>query len=285
MGMVKIPLSTLRKRKPVRRWYPLGDKDAKLTGKLRGELDLQLRWRHNPINVEKELELTVEQALVLPQGERRRFRNKSRNEVMVTVVRAKNLAVMDQALIFGQGSSDPIVTVESSYAAFPAQDWDSDKPPNEVKVKLHAARNLPIMDKNLLSKGGSSDPFVQIKCGGDTAKSSTKTKSLNPVWDETHTVGIGSREDVVEIVVMDYDKLSGNDFMGGTNFPLAGVGRRSEEDPSHSATHEQAADEVRSCWRWDKGSWPRIPARLAPPHGQERQRRARSDRAGFSAAT
>ena len=38
-------------------------------------------------------------------------------------------------------------------------DGRPDKPPNELKVALVRARNLPIMDKNMFSKGGSSDPI------------------------------------------------------------------------------------------------------------------------------
>ncbi|KAH8095975.1 hypothetical protein JL720_3312 [Aureococcus anophagefferens] len=40
--------------------------------------------------------------------------------------------------------------------------------PNCVRVCLLRARGLPIMDKNLLSKGGSSDPIVTFEAGGTT---------------------------------------------------------------------------------------------------------------------
>ena len=42
---------------------------------------------------------------------------------------------------------------------------DDDRPgklANEIRVAVIRARKLPIMDRNLLSRGGSSDPFVRL---------------------------------------------------------------------------------------------------------------------------
>ena len=38
------------------------------------------------------------------------------------------------------------------------------KPPNELRIAVIQARNLPIADKALLGGGGSSDPLVQVPC-------------------------------------------------------------------------------------------------------------------------
>ncbi|KAK7250084.1 Protein kinase C conserved region 2 (CalB) [Aureococcus anophagefferens] len=71
------------------------------------------------------------------------------------------------------------------------------KPKNELEIFLirgagrarGAARargptppraGLKIMDKNLLSKGGSSDPLMKFELCGETATSTTKKKDLNP---------------------------------------------------------------------------------------------------------
>ena len=64
------------------------------------------------------------------------------------------------------------------------------KEPNELRLALVQARGLEIKDKNLLSKGGSSDPFASFEViGGDTTskkpfKSQTKYKTLCPRWNE-----------------------------------------------------------------------------------------------------
>ena len=42
----------------------------------------------------------------------------------------------------------------------------ADKKPNQLKIQLYQARDLLVMDKNLFSKGGSSDPYAVLKLGG-----------------------------------------------------------------------------------------------------------------------
>ena len=55
---------------------------------------------------------------------------------------------------------------------------------------MFKARDLVIADKNLLSKGGSSDPRVRLSIAGTawTAASKVIKKSLEPVWKETFVV-------------------------------------------------------------------------------------------------
>ena len=64
-----------------------------------------------------------------------------------------------------------------------------DEAPNCVAIHLVSAKGLPVMDKNLLSKGGSSDPFARFQVvGGDSDgkefESEVKYKTLQPVWRE-----------------------------------------------------------------------------------------------------
>jgi Ca2+-dependent lipid-binding protein/Ran GTPase-activating protein (RanGAP) involved in mRNA processing and transport len=176
MGKVMIPLSKLlKKRKPVRRWFRLGDKSGKRIGPSRGDIDLQLRWCHNPKLVEPEEALTPEQALRPPKGERKATKGKIRNELLVTVVQA---------------------------------------------------RNLPVMDKNLFSAGGSSDPYITLTVadGGDRAKTTVKKRNLNPVYKETFKLACPQDLDAsVEVLVQDYDVAGADDFMGKVNIPLASM--------------------------------------------------------------
>ena len=99
----------------------------------------------------------------------------------------------------------------------------ADKAPNELRLALVQGRGLAIKDKNLLSKGGSSDPFVKFEVtGGDYAakpfKSSIKKKTLQPVWREIFQVPLkqDAEQDnpVVDVTVYDHDEVSSPDFMG-----------------------------------------------------------------------
>ena len=40
------------------------------------------------------------------------------------------------------------------------------------------------MDRNLLRKGGSSDPLVTLELGGEKRSSTCKPKCLAPTWQE-----------------------------------------------------------------------------------------------------
>ncbi|EGB11285.1 hypothetical protein AURANDRAFT_11830, partial [Aureococcus anophagefferens] len=93
----------------------------------------------------------------------------------------------------------------------------------ELRLALVQGRGLAIKDKNLLSKGGSSDPFVKFEVtGGDYAakpfKSSIKKKTLQPVWREIFQVPLkqDAEQDnpVVDVTVYDHDEVSSPDFMG-----------------------------------------------------------------------
>ena len=69
------------------------------------------------------------------------------------------------------------------------------------------AAGLPIMDRNLMSKGGSSDPVVSFECCGEKAQSSIKKKDLNPQWAEYHSLLVEEDDAQLLIVVEDYDLM------------------------------------------------------------------------------
>ena len=47
-----------------------------------------------------------------------------------------------------------------------------DEPPNALLIAIIRGRDLPVKDKHLFSKGGSSDPFVTFHVGNESVKSS-----------------------------------------------------------------------------------------------------------------
>ena len=116
-------------------------------------------------------------------------------------------------------------------------DWESpkmevedelDEKPNELNILLVRAYGLPVMDKNMFSKGGSSDPLVTFKIGSEKIKSTCKKKNLNPEWEESFQLPVKASEAVLEIFVDDYDMASGNDLMGSFRVPLADLVDRAE---------------------------------------------------------
>ena len=99
-------------------------------------------------------------------------------------------------------------------------------PPNQLGVTLIRAYGLKIMDSNMFSKGGSSDPLVTFELkqtGGKPKKSTTKKKDLNPIWKEHFAWQIEEERrfsDTLVVTVDDYDMASGNDFIGKFEIPL-----------------------------------------------------------------
>ena len=99
-------------------------------------------------------------------------------------------------------------------------------PPNQLGVTLVRACGIKVMDKNMFSKGGSSDPMVSFELKetrGGVKKSTIKKKDLNPVWKEHFEWRIEQEKlfsDVLVVTVDDYDMASGNDFIGKLEIPL-----------------------------------------------------------------
>jgi len=103
-------------------------------------------------------------------------------------------------------------------------------PANRVTVYVVRARKLLVMDKNMFSSGGSSDPVITLQY--DDEKKSTKTikKSLNPVFMEQfyfdRVVAMTSKNTLI-LTVEDHD-LNGNDFMGRVEISLTSLASRKE---------------------------------------------------------
>jgi hypothetical protein len=79
-------------------------------------------------------------------------------------------------------------------------------PPNELTVVLMKASSLKIMDRKLFG-AGSSDPYVRLSCEGDLAKSTTKTKDLEPTWEEVFTFAAFDERASLSLQMYDHDDL------------------------------------------------------------------------------
>lgn len=111
------------------------------------------------------------------------------------------------------------------------EDGRPEMPPNELRIaviqvasfishssgstRFQQGRGLPIMDKNLLGKGGSSDPLARVSVGSMAEKKTqTIMKCLDPVWNEVFTFEVRNDAHDITVVVEDWDQFSGNDFIG-----------------------------------------------------------------------
>ena len=79
-----------------------------------------------------------------------------------------------------------------------------------LRVHVHSGRDLPKMDRF-----GKSDPYVVVEVDGQTRKTKTLKKTLNPVWKEDFEIRVAdSVTSVVTFSCFDWDFADAHDFMG-----------------------------------------------------------------------
>ena len=90
------------------------------------------------------------------------------------------------------------------------------RPPSALLVMVCRARDLIMCDYNWLTRTGSSDPTVKLQVEGrdEVEQTSTQYKTLTPEWDEDFLLPCDDPEETLRVTVEDYDRFSGNDFMG-----------------------------------------------------------------------
>ena len=86
--------------------------------------------------------------------------------------------------------------------------------PGKVKVRVLAARNLPVMDRS----SDTTDAFAEVKLGDVTFKTEVFRKSLHPAWNsDWYRFDVDDcdlQEEPLQIRIMDYDTYSANDAIG-----------------------------------------------------------------------
>eukprot|EP01114_Cavostelium_apophysatum_P023148 TRINITY_DN862_c0_g1_i1.p1 TRINITY_DN862_c0_g1~~TRINITY_DN862_c0_g1_i1.p1 ORF type:complete len:629 (+),score=187.07 TRINITY_DN862_c0_g1_i1:63-1949(+) len=78
--------------------------------------------------------------------------------------------------------------------------------------------------KNLEPKdsGGTSDPYVKMKCGLEKAKTSVIKTTLNPEWNNRlYRLKNVNTKDMVSFTVWDWDAVGSDDFEGQVEFEVA----------------------------------------------------------------
>ncbi|OQS02130.1 hypothetical protein THRCLA_05475 [Thraustotheca clavata] len=87
-------------------------------------------------------------------------------------------------------------------------------PPNLLHVTIESATGLPAMDR-----GGTSDPLVIITCNKTKLNTTTKTKTLSCMWNESFRFPVINPKEEVLFTVEDFD-ITVNDFMGQAKVSL-----------------------------------------------------------------
>ncbi|KAJ0239404.1 C2 domain-containing protein [Hirschfeldia incana] len=83
-----------------------------------------------------------------------------------------------------------------------------------LKVTLKKGTNLAVRDMR------SSDSYVLLTLGQQTAKSTVMKSNLNPVWNEELMLSVPRDCGSVKLQVFDYDALSGDDIMGEADIDI-----------------------------------------------------------------
>ena len=98
-------------------------------------------------------------------------------------------------------------------------------------VEVRQAVNLPIMDDE---PGMTCDPYVVLQSCGREAKTRHIHRTLDPEWQEKHTLELplGAEDEKLTVTVMDYDD-SADDKVGTFVLPLG-----SQSDPFPTVAHK-----------------------------------------------
>ena len=112
MGKSSIPLRTLKDKLLHREWHPLTNEAGELD-QGHGDVELGLWWKHSAkVAAQTSMELSDEEAIAADEDPELPM-----NELLVALVRGRNLPVMDTATLgMGKGSSDPLVTIRCENA-------------------------------------------------------------------------------------------------------------------------------------------------------------------------
>ncbi|KAF5369060.1 hypothetical protein D9758_002923 [Tetrapyrgos nigripes] len=90
-----------------------------------------------------------------------------------------------------------------------------------VMLEIQSASDLPKL-RNITRTGWDMDPFVVISFGKKVFRTRVIRHSLNPVWDEKLLFHVRRYETTfkIQLSVLDWDKLSSNDYICNTMFDV-----------------------------------------------------------------
>jgi len=104
------------------------------------------------------------------------------------------------------------------------------QPAGLLRFTVHRAEGLLAVDRNLLGQPNSSDPFFELRCGAQSARSATQYKNLTPTYEHTVFLLVTSVEQQnLQLTLYDENVVSPEHFLGAVELPVLDViswGRR-----------------------------------------------------------
>ncbi|KAH7926362.1 hypothetical protein BV22DRAFT_1009284 [Leucogyrophana mollusca] len=110
-------------------------------------------------------------------------------------------------------------------------------------LEIQGATDLPRL-KNMTRTGWDMDPFVVISFGKKVFRTRVIRHSLNPVWDEKLLFHVRRYETAfkVQLTVLDWDKLSSNDYVGDAGFDVAELVREAPQPDPRTGLYGEEED-------------------------------------------
>ena len=102
------------------------------------------------------------------------------------------------------------------------ENWDEgikDKPSVRLDIEVLRAHNLAAADMRIIGSN-SSDPYVEISCAHNWARTKVKKRTLSPKWNEHFTFMLQDVEKPVKFAVYDHDIVGKNTLLGSAVLDL-----------------------------------------------------------------